>query len=319
VCFPPRTSQNVEIESNFLSSVKATLGQVKEIGLQSVDGHPCFRLSVMEESVDHIRQVFNSAIGQNEIDYLLLPEQKQYKLAIFDVDGTLLDAECIDEVAREAGVVDKVALLTKKAMEEDWDFTVALRERLALVEDLPESKLEEVFSRLLLKKGVASLIKTLKEKGIKTAMVSGGFTFFTDRIASRLGFDYAFANVLEINDGKLTGKSLPPVVDGKMKLRVLQALCSKLNISLSECIAMGDGSNDKFMISAAGLGVAFHAKKILKEHTPHHINFSPMNFLCHAVGLTPVTTSTEQLLSKHNVTQQTKLMLLEELIDLKTL
>ncbi|PRP75349.1 phosphoserine phosphatase SerB [Planoprotostelium fungivorum] len=320
-----------------LAAVNSLLGAAHQTQFTPVENHPCYSFTFKHDDMKEkaLRYKLTQMLSGKNVDYLLSTTDRlkqKYRLAIFvrtslvfgaadvmiqDVDGTLLDAECIDEVAREAGVVDQVAKLTKKAMEEDWDFTQALRERLALVEGLPEEKLEEVFSRLLLKKGVASLVKTLKENGIQTAMVSGGFTYFTDRIAARLGFDYAFANVLEISGGKLTGKSLPPVVDGKMKLKVLEALCKRLGCTLSQSIAMGDGSNDKFMVGNAGLGVAFHAKTILKQHTPHHVDHSPMNFLCHFLGYEPSQTSSlDAAISKHPTVKGADLIGLSDLIAL---
>ena len=192
-------------------------------------------------------------------------------LAAFDMDSTLIDIECIDEIAAAVGLKTEVAAITEATMRgEIADFKDSLLRRVALLKGVDEQFLREIWEhRLQLNPGVETFMRALRDAGLKTLLVSGGFTFFSDRVAQRLAMDYARANVLEIVAGKLTGRVLPQhwgvIVDGEEKKRTLLETCASLGITPAQAIAVGDGSNDLPMMSVAGLSIAYHAKPAVRE------------------------------------------------------
>ena len=194
-----------------------------------------------------------------------------FRLAAFDMDSTLIDIECIDEIAAAAGRKAEVAAITEATMRgEIADFKESLRRRVALLKGVHEKWLHEIWEhRLKLNPGVETFLAALREAGLKTLLVSGGFTFFSDRVARRLAIDYTRANVLEIVDGTLTGGLVAQhwgdICDGQEKRRMLLETCEKLGIQASQAIAVGDGSNDLPMMGAAGLSIAYHAKPAVRE------------------------------------------------------
>ena len=194
-----------------------------------------------------------------------------FKLVAFDMDSTLINIECVDEIAQTAGRRAEVAAITEAAMRgEIADYAESLRRRLALLAGVPVSALETVYTeRLLLNEGVETFVRACQAAGLKTLLVSGGFTFFSERVRSRLGLDFARANMLEIADGRLTGRLVPrpwgEIVDGEEKKRVLLEVAELMGISLGQTIAVGDGANDLPMMSVAGLSIAFHPKPAVRD------------------------------------------------------
>ena len=203
---------------------------------------------------------------------------KAFGLIAFDMDSTLINIECVDEIAAAAGRKDEVAAITEAAMRgEITDYKESLRRRVALLEGVPESAMQQVYDqRLQLNPGAAELVAACKKAGLKTLLVSGGFTFFTDRIRDRLGIDDTRSNVLEVRDGKLTGRMVDQdwgdICDGEEKRRMLRATCARHGLSPRQAIAMGDGANDLPMMSEAGLSVAYHAKPKVREQAMVAIN-----------------------------------------------
>jgi phosphoserine phosphatase len=206
-----------------------------------------------------------------------------FKLAAFDMDSTLINIECVDEIADAAGRKAEVAAITEAAMRGDiTDYKDSLRRRVALLKGVPASALEAVYiERLQLNPGVETTIAAFKAAGIQLLLVSGGFTFFTDRIRDRLGFDFSRANVLEIEDGLLTGRLVDQawgdIVDGEEKKRTLLETASLLGLAPHQTIAIGDGANDLPMMSVAGLSVAYHAKPAVREQAMVQINEGGMD------------------------------------------
>ncbi len=194
-----------------------------------------------------------------------------YKLIAFDMDSTLIDIECIDEIAAAAGCKAEVAAITEAAMRgEITDFAESLRQRLTLLRGVPESALHKVYSeRLLLNPGAERFVQACRDAGLATLLVSGGFTFFSDRIMVRLQLDEARANMLEIEGGVLTGRLVRQawgeVVDGEEKRRTVLEACARLGISPAQAIAVGDGANDLPMMQAVGLSIAYHPKPAVRE------------------------------------------------------
>lgn len=204
----------------------------------------------------------NQAIGDLPIDFAIQPlENRSKKLLIADMDSTMIGQECIDELAAEVGLKDKVAMITAAAMRGEIAFDPALRERVSLLKGLPESVVDEVIkNRITLTPGGTKLVSTMKKYGAYTALVSGGFTAFTSRLAARIGFDENRANVLNVEDGKLTGTVQEPILGREAKIAALVEISNKLGVTPANAIAVGDGANDLGMIGLAGLGVAIHAK-----------------------------------------------------------
>ncbi len=194
------------------------------------------------------------------------------RLICFDMDSTLIQTECIDQLAEKAGVGDKVRDITEMAMRGEIDFRESFTERVALLKGLDVSVMEEIAESLPITEGVDRMMQVLKRAGFKTAILSGGFTFFGEYLKRRFGFDYVYANDLEVEDGKLTGRYVGDVVDGKRKAELLRLIAQVENVNIAQTIAVGDGANDLPMLSAAGLGIAFHAKPKVKESAKQSIS-----------------------------------------------
>jgi phosphoserine phosphatase len=201
-----------------------------------------------------------------------------FQLIVFDMDSTLINIECVDEIADAVGRKAEVAAITEAAMRgEIADFKDSLRRRVALLQGVSLDSMEAVYrDRLQLNPGAAELVAACKKAGMKVLLVSGGFTFFSDRVRDRLGIDYTRANVLEIQNGVLTGRLVDQdwgdICDGHEKRKILLETCSNLGIKPTQAIAMGDGANDLLMMGVAGLSVAFHAKPAVREHAHVCIN-----------------------------------------------
>lgn len=197
-----------------------------------------------------------------------------FKLVAMDMDSTLINIESLDEIADFLGLKNQIAAITERSMNGEIDFNESLRYRVALLKGLDASALDRVYDeRLKLNPGAETFIATLHRHGIKTMLVSGGFTFFTERLKRRLGLNFAYGNELEIVDGKLTGAMRGPLLDPQGKAEKLRATSQALGISVAgQVIAIGDGANDRAMFDAAGTGIAYHAKAVLRSHARYCID-----------------------------------------------
>jgi phosphoserine phosphatase len=216
-----------------------------------------------------------------KLDFAFVPENqhlKKFGLLVMDMDSTLITIECIDEIADMQGIKPQVAAITASAMRGEIDFAQSLTRRVALLKGLDESALQRVYDeRLQLTPGAEKLLTKVKAAGIKTLLVSGGFTFFTSRLKARLGLDYTASCQLEIVDGKLTGKLLGPIVDAQGKADWLEKIRIELNLKKEQVIGIGDGANDLKMLAAAGISIAFHAKPIVREQANYALNFTGLD------------------------------------------
>lgn len=211
--------------------------------------------------------------------------RRSRRLVCFDMDSTLINAECIDELAARAGVGDRVREITASAMRGEIDFTESFRRRVALLKGLDESVLDEVAHSLSYNEGLERMMKILKMVGYKTAILSGGFTYFGKFLQQKFGFDYVYANELEIEDGRLTGRYVGDVVDGRRKAELLRLLCQVEGINLAQAVAVGDGANDLPMLSLAGLGIAYHAKPKVRANARQAISSIGLDGILYFLGL----------------------------------
>jgi phosphoserine phosphatase len=211
-----------------------------------------------------------------QLDFGFVPVDRRitgFGLATLDMDSTLITIECIDEIADLQGLKAQVSAITAAAMVGEIDFEESLRKRVALLQGLPESALETVYrERLRLSPGAEILLAGLRTAGVKTLLVSGGFTYYTERLQTRLGFDYSAANVLEVRDGVLTGNLVGKIVDADGKATWLERIRTDLGLGHDQVIAIGDGANDLKMLGAAGVSVAYRAKPIVQEQSDYAIN-----------------------------------------------
>jgi phosphoserine phosphatase len=213
------------------------------------------------------------------------PFRKARRLIAFDMDSTLIQHEVIDELAREMGVFDEVSKVTEEAMQGRMDFQMSLTRRCALLKGLKISQVDKVYERILLTPGAEELIQKVKKLGYKVALISGGFNLIADRLKDRLNLDYVFANKLEIEDGVITGRVLPPIVDARRKAELLEVIAQQERIRLEQVIAIGDGANDLEMLERAGLGIAFNAKPLVREKADLSLTHKTLKPVFHILGL----------------------------------
>jgi len=233
------------------------------------------------------RDVLNQLRQQFAIDINTLPQDflhDQVQLLISDMDSTLISIECVDEIADYINIKPQVATITEAAMRGEIDFNTSLQRRVSLLKGVDASVLESVYQdRLKLNPGAEQLIAGLKKKRIVTALVSGGFTFFTERLKKKLQLDFTLSNVLDIREGKLTGTVLGDIVNAQVKANFLEKLSKEKNIDLKQTIAVGDGANDLLMMGLAGLGIAYRAKPKVQMQADAVLNYSGLDAILHFV------------------------------------
>jgi phosphoserine phosphatase len=226
--------------------------------------------------------------AQAQLDWAWVPAGRKladFGLFVTDMDSTLITIECIDEIADMQGLKNEVSAITEAAMRGEIDFRASLTRRVSLLAGLPEAALHEVYEqRLRLNPGAERLLRGLKAAGLHTVLVSGGFTYFTDRLKQRLGFDEAYANELEVRDGRLTGRITGPVLDADAKAEHLCRTRDRLGLRAEQVIAAGDGANDIPMLTCAGIGVAYRAKPVLREVADCRLDYVGLDGLLNLFG-----------------------------------
>jgi phosphoserine phosphatase len=252
-------------------------------------GKGCIEFSVRGEAADPqaLRAEFLSVAQELNVDIAFQEDslfRRNRRLAVFDMDSTLIEAEVIDELAKAAGVGDQVSEITERAMAGELDFRASFKERLALLQGLDVSVLDSIGASLRLTEGAETLFAELKRLGYKTAILSGGFTYFAKQLQAKLGIDYVFANELEVVDGKVTGVAVEPIVDAQRKADLLRELAHKEGLRLEQTIAVGDGANDLPMLAIAGLGVAFRAKPLVKQSAKQAISTLGLDGVLYLLG-----------------------------------
>jgi len=241
---------------------------------------------VEADSVESLRAVLQAPMADQQLDWCLQPVAgRRKRLLVADMDSTIIGCECIDELADFAGVKDQVSAITERAMRGELDFESALRERVAMLKGLPAADLQQTYDeRVRLNPGARTLIQTMRANNARCALVSGGFTFFTGRVAQAAGFHTHRANTLIEADGKLTGEVGEPILGKEAKLAALREEATALNIPLSLTLAVGDGANDLAMIEASGLGVAYRAKPIVAAQAHAKVDHADLTALLYFQG-----------------------------------
>ena len=217
--------------------------------------------------------------------------RRNRRLVVFDMDSTLIQEEVIDELAKRAGVGEEVSKITEAAMRGEIDFKESLKRRVASLEGLPESVMLDIARNLNLNEGADRLVSTLRKLGFKTAILSGGFTFFGRYLSKRLDIDYVHANELEIVDGVLTGRVIGDIVDGVKKAALLKEIAASLGFGLEQTIAVGDGANDLPMLSTAGMGIAFHAKPLVQASASYAVSNLGLDAILYLMGMSDTEAS----------------------------
>ncbi len=259
--------------ANILESRWLSEGEAYDIVLSYLEPEKCEKLAR-----DTLRQERVDIIAQEAAT-------RKKRLLITDMDSTMIREECIDELADFVGKKAEVSAITERAMNGELDFEKALNERVALLAGLPVSTLEQVYrERIHFMGGARELVATMKENGARCVLVSGGFTFFTSRVREALGFDADYSNQLEIENGRLTGRVMQPILDKNVKLQTLLAECTNHLIPLSESMAIGDGANDLPMLLGAGCGIAYHAKPSVEASARTRLRYANLRGALFAQG-----------------------------------
>lgn len=250
----------------------------------------CVEFAIRSEGEINEKQVkadFMNLANEHQID-IAFQEESMYRrmrrLVCFDMDSTLIQTEVIDELAERAGVGEEVKKITESAMRGEIDFSESFIKRISLLKGLDESVMKEIAENLPITEGMTRLIRILKKSGCKLAILSGGFTYFGNYLKDKYGFDYVYANELEIVDGKLTGKHVGDIVDGQRKAELLRLLAQVEKVDIRQTVAVGDGANDLPMLSIAGLGIAFHAKPKVKENAKHALSTVGLDGVLYFLG-----------------------------------
>jgi len=284
------------IEAGFLFEISSTLAtnNINILRIDNVTEGEFKSLDIMATAytpdIDwvSVKSKLLSISTKYQTDIALLNDnvwRRNKRLIVFDMDSTLIQSEVIVEMAKVHGVGDKVHEITESAMNGEIDFDESLKRRVALLKGLKEDKLQDILENIKLTEGVEDFVKTVKSLGYKVAIISGGFNYFANAFKERLGLDYAFSNELDFKDGELTGEVTGPIVNAEKKAMLVDMLSQQENIKLEQVVAIGDGANDLQMLAKAGLGIAFHAKEIVKKNAEQHMSHGPMTSILYFLGI----------------------------------
>jgi phosphoserine phosphatase len=283
----PVTAHTMHQISSLLAMHEANIENIRRLShgdLSSLE----IALSIQQENTQPLKEDLLRELSERSVDIALQREslsRRNKRLVVMDMDSTLIQNEVIDELARANDVFAEVSAITHQAMSEGLDFGESLKQRVALLEGLSVSRLEQVVAELKLTPGAEDLVRVLKSLGYQMGIISGGFEQAANHFRDKLGLDFAYANRLEIEDGKLSGRVLAPVVDANRKADLLDIIAQSKQIPLEQVIAIGDGANDALMLAKAGLGIAFHAKPILKQAADTTISAGGLDRILYLLGI----------------------------------
>jgi len=286
-----------KIPAAFISKIASQLAE-NGINIQRIDNKSENKLSSLDiiASSDqsdanlwpNLKKQLVQISDEFQVDIALLKDNAfryNKRLVVFDMDSTLIQTEVIEEIAKYCGVKDQVEAITEEAMNGKIDFTQSLKKRVSLLKDQEVHVFEGIAQNLPLTPGVEEFIKTIQSLGFKTAVISGGFTYFANHLKRKLNLDYAFANELEIKNNKLTGKVIGTIVDAEQKATLVDLITQQEGISLEQVVAIGDGANDIPMLSKAGMGIAFHAKQLVRQSAPQEMSHGSMTSILSFLGV----------------------------------
>lgn len=284
-----------KVTASFVADLASILANYK-INIERIDKVSPKVFSSMEISTSIPKDLDTKALKselmqastKHKIDVAFLKDnvfRRNKRMIVFDMDSTLIQAEVIDELAELCGVGPEVKEITHRAMNGEIDFDESLKLRVSKLKGLKVDRMQDVLENLPLTPGVEEFIKTIKNLGYKVALISGGFTFFADALKKKLGLDYSFANELEIKDGELTGFVTGTIVNANQKAILVKLIAQQENISLEQVVAIGDGANDLPMLATAGLGIAFHAKDVVRKEAQQHLSHGPMTSILYFLGI----------------------------------
>ncbi len=292
---PRITASTLALVTSAVSSMGLAIHSMERLSARESATNPtnpriCLEFTISGDAVSptQLRRTLLSLADKGEFDIAVQEDsifRSNRRLVAFDMDSTLIQMEVIDELARMAGVGEQVAAITEAAMQGKLDFDASFRKRLALLKGLPVRLVNDLAERLPITTGAHRLMRTLKSLGYKTAILSGGFTHFARRLQQELGFDYIGANELDMQNGVLTGKVTGPIVNGTRKAELFRQIADQEKISMYQTVAVGDGANDLPMLAIAGLGVAFHAKPVVREKAQTSISVAGLDALLYLLGL----------------------------------
>lgn len=281
----PLQSRGVAAIAGRIADTGANIDRIERMARYPITA---IELHVSGTDPDTLREVLAREASTQGVDIAVQPAgllRHGIRLIVMDVDSTLVQGEVIEMLAAHAGCLDEVADVTERAMRGELDFEESLRARVALLEGLDAAALDQVYADLQLTPGARTTVRVLKRLGYRFAIVSGGFTHLTDRLAADLGIDFALANELEVVDGRLTGRVLGDVVDRAGKAAALRRFADEVGVPIAATIAIGDGANDLDMLAAAGFGIAFNAKPIVREQAQTSVNVPYMDAVLYLLGI----------------------------------
>lgn len=280
--------KKIPLSVAFTQSMEASLASQAVVVQKTearAEGIAC-DLYVQHSALGTLNSITQSILADQPYDGIVQEAAKRRKkLLISDMDSTMITVECIDELADFIGKKAEVSQITERAMNGELNFEAALTERVALLAGMPEEVLQECYAeRVKIMPGAKTLLDSFKKQGGYAVLVSGGFTFFTSRVRAELGFNADYANILEVAEGKLTGRVALPILGKEAKFKTLRETCAKLQIAPEDALAIGDGANDLPMLLAAGLGVAYHAKPFVRAQANAQLNHCDLSALAYICG-----------------------------------